>query len=72
MNAFGGRILRAEPCSMHIFAAAGSWESWTGMTFPEDGQYVFPAGLAPLMVSGGEGDYWEPNVWMQHDAADGS
>jgi hypothetical protein len=53
MNAFGGRILRAEPCS-------------------EDGQYVFPAGLAPLMVSGGEGDYWEPNVWMQHDAADGS
>jgi hypothetical protein len=68
----GGRILRAEPCSMHIFAAVESWESWIGMTFPEDGQYVFPASLAPLTVSGGEGDYWEPNVWMQHDVADGS
>jgi hypothetical protein len=37
------------------------------MAFPDDGQYVFPHGLAPLTVSGGEGDYWEPNVWMLHD-----
>lgn len=63
----GARIIRAEPQSMHIFAPVQSWESWTGMTFPEDGQYVFPAGLNPLAVADGEGDYWEPNVWMQHD-----
>jgi hypothetical protein len=65
----GATILRAEPCSMHIVAPVEDWESWTGTAFPEDGLYVFPQGLAPLTVSGGEGDYWEPNVWMQHDTA---
>jgi hypothetical protein len=68
----GARILRGEPRSLHIVAPVDSWESWTEMTFPEDGQYVFPAGLAPLTVTAGEGDYWEPNVWMQHDVADRS
>ena len=43
---------------MHNFAPVESWESWTWMTFPEDGQYVFPGGLAPLTVSGGQADYW--------------
>jgi hypothetical protein len=37
------------------------------MTFPSDGEYVFPAGLALLTVRGGTGHYWEPNVWMQHE-----
>jgi hypothetical protein len=63
----GARILRAEPRSMHIFAPIQEWQSWTGMLFPEDGEYVFPGGLAPLTVAHGEGDYWEPNVWMLHD-----
>jgi hypothetical protein len=67
-----GRILRAEPRSLHIVAPVESWESWTGMPFPEDGEYVFPAGLAPLTVSGGQGEYWEPNVWIHHDVANGS
>jgi hypothetical protein len=37
------------------------------MAFPDDGEYVFPEGLAPLSVNGEAGAYWEPNVWMQHD-----
>jgi hypothetical protein len=63
----GARVLRAEPHSMHIVAPLARWEAWTGMVFPEDGEYVFPGGLAPLSVSKGQGDYWEPNVWMVHD-----
>ena len=63
----GGRILRPEPRSLHIAAPGRDWEAWTGMAFPDDGQYVFPGGLAPLTVAGGEGDYWEPNVWMLHE-----
>ena len=63
----GARILRAEPHSMHIVAPVEDWQGWTGMRFSADGHYVFPGGLAPLTVSGGEGDYWEPNVWMVHD-----
>lgn len=62
----GARILRAAPQSMWIAAPVDEWEHWTGLTFPEDGQYVFPGGLAPLEVSGGHGEYWEPNVWMEH------
>ena len=36
------------------------------MTFPEDGDYVFPAGRAPLSVRDGVGSDWEPNIWMLH------
>jgi len=36
------------------------------MRFPEDGDYTFPGGLAPLAVADGVGRYWEPNVWMHH------
>lgn len=63
----GGTVLRPEPWSMHIVAPVADWETWTTMTFPDDGNYVFPGGLAPLAVAGGVGDYWEPNIWMLHD-----
>lgn len=63
----GGEVVRCEPRSMEITAPVQEWEAWTGMAFPEDGSYVFPAGLAPLNVSGGTGAYWEPNVWVRHD-----
>jgi hypothetical protein len=62
----GGVVLRAAPQSMHISGSVREWESWTGMAFPADGTYTFPAGLAPLEVRHGQGDYWEPNVWMLH------
>lgn len=63
----GARIVRAEPRSMEITAPVPDWEAWTAMSFPADGQYVFPGGLAPLTVTGDVGAYWEPNVWMLHD-----
>jgi hypothetical protein len=63
----GARILRSEPRSLEITAPTADWETWTQMAFPDDGEYVFPAGLAPLSVHGQTGSYWEPNVWMQHD-----
>ena len=65
----GGRTIRTEPRSMEIRAPVSDWEAWTGMRFPSDGSYVFPGGLAPLEVSGEEGEYWEPNVWVLHDVA---
>ena len=51
---------------MEIIHPVGEWERWTGMAFPDDGEYVFPGGLAPLTVSRGIGEYWEPNVWIRH------
>ena len=63
----GATILRTEPQSLRIQAPVTDWELWTEMTFPEDGVYVFPSGLAPLHVREGTGAYWEPNVWMLHE-----
>jgi hypothetical protein len=62
----GGQILRPEPQSLRITAGVEDWETWTGILFPEDGEYVFPGGLAPLTVRGGRAEYWEPNIWMLH------
>jgi len=38
------------------------------MKFPESGEYVFPAGLAPVVIDRAQdvGTYWEPNVWIVH------
>lgn len=63
----GGRVLRSEPESLEITAPAADWQTWTGMAFPGDGEYVFPGGLAPLTVREGTGRYWEPNIWVRHD-----
>ena len=63
----GAKILRPEPRSLQISAPVLDWETWTQMQFPEEGQYIFPDGLAPLTVSAGLGLYWEPNVWLRHD-----
>jgi len=63
----GAVVLRAEPHSMRITAPVHDWEAWTGTTFPHDGESLFPACLAPLLVRDGRGEYWEPNVWMRHD-----
>jgi hypothetical protein len=65
----GATILRTEPKSMRIEAPVAEWEDWTAMTFPEDGEYVFPFGLSPLLVQDGVGSYWEPNVWMLHEVS---
>lgn len=64
----GGRIVRPEPRSLRITGTVGEWERWTGMAFPESGEYVFPHGLAPLALDreADVGRYFEPNVWVEH------
>ncbi len=65
----GGEILAAAPESMTISAPVADWESWTGMRFPDDGAFVFPGGLAPLVIEDGIGVHLEPNVWVLHRTA---
>ena len=66
----GGRILLPEPRSLAISGTVAEWEEWTEMAFPESGDYVFPRGLATVAIDreADVGRYWEPNVWMVHDA----
>ncbi len=62
----GGEILASAPRSMTIAGTRAEWEEWTGMTFPDDGDYVVPGALVPVHFKNGRGLYVEPNVWMRH------
>ncbi|HSC90352.1 MAG TPA: hypothetical protein VLB86_01710 [Gaiellaceae bacterium] len=64
----GGEVLKAEPRSLRITGTVAEWESWTGLRYPESGEYVFPEGLATLSVDreADLGEYWEPSVWVLH------
>jgi hypothetical protein len=64
----GARIGPVVPRSMYITGTVAEWESWTGMAFPETGDYVFPDGLTTVRIDreNDRGDYWEPNIWVVH------
>jgi hypothetical protein len=64
----GAKILSAAPESQTMTGTVTEWERWTGLTFPESGDYVIPGGLSVLRIdrSADEGVYHEPNVWMRH------
>jgi GNAT superfamily N-acetyltransferase len=64
----GGEILEVCPESMAVEADRATWEGWTGLEFPADGDYVVPGALVPVRFAGGAGRYVEPNLWMRHDA----
>jgi len=64
----GATILKPEPHSLRITGTVAEWEEWTGMAFPDSGDYWFPGGLATVAIDrdADAGRYWEPNVWMHH------
>jgi hypothetical protein len=65
----GGRIVRAAPRSMRITGSVADWESWTGLSFHDDGPYVVPTATSPVLIDHGrdEGVYFDENVWIVHD-----
>jgi len=65
----GGRQLTEAPKSMHIEGTLEEWTKWTGMDFPESGQYVVPGALALVEINKDSnlGIYEDPNVWVKHD-----
>src|SRR5205085_1077687 len=67
----GAAVLKPEPRSLRITGTVAEWEEWTGMTYPESGDYWFRGGLATVAIDrdGNRGSYWEPNVWMRHGTA---
>jgi GNAT superfamily N-acetyltransferase len=58
------------PCreSMTVKGTVAEWEGWTGLVFPETGDYVVPGALETVRIDLGAdlGTYVEPNVWMHH------
>ena len=64
----GGRVLRVAARSMVVNGRVHDWERWTGMRFPDSGDYVVPGALATVRIDRhrNRGRYVEPNVWMLH------
>lgn len=64
----GAEVVKVCPESMYISGTVAEWENWTGLLFPESGEYIVPGALVPVMVNLAEdfGLYLEPNVWMHH------
>ncbi|SDD59220.1 GNAT family N-acetyltransferase [Actinokineospora iranica] len=65
----GGVLSAPAPHSSLITGTVTEWETWTGVSFPDSDDYVFPHGLALLHVDRKQdlGTYWEPSVWIVHD-----
>lgn len=66
----GGQILAVCPESLVVTGTAAEWEGWTGMAFPESGEYVVEGALVPVRIDRelDVGRYAEPNLWMRHRA----
>jgi GNAT superfamily N-acetyltransferase len=62
----GAKVLGIASESMRIEGTRAQWTGWTGMAFPDDGEFVVPGALVPVHFADGRGVYVEPNVWMQH------
>ena len=64
----GAKIVKIAHESMRIPGTVAEWEIWTGMRFPESGEYIVPGALNPVGIDRerDEGLYVEPNVWMAH------
>jgi hypothetical protein len=65
----GGRIVRPAPRSMTMRGTVADWESWTGLAFPESGDYVVDGATQPVRIDRerDEGVYVDQNVWVVHD-----
>ncbi len=64
----GGEIVKACHESKVIRGTRAEWEEWTGLKFPQSGEYIIPGALNPIEVNveDNRGIYVEPNVWMAH------
>jgi GNAT superfamily N-acetyltransferase len=64
----GAAILTPAQPSMIIMGTVAEWEQWTGMAFPESGQYVVPDALdlVDINCEKDRGTYAETNLWMRY------
>lgn len=64
----GAEFLKVAECTMTVAGSVADWERWTGMAFPESGEYVVPGALQPVSIDRALdlGTYQDPNVWMRH------
>jgi hypothetical protein len=61
--------VRASHQALIIRGSVADWEAWTGMAFPESGEYVVPHATQPITIDREHDErvYHDQNVWMVHD-----
>ncbi|MBE7534780.1 MAG: GNAT family N-acetyltransferase [Anaerolineales bacterium] len=66
----GATFIKVCQRSKVVSGSRAEWEAWTGMKFPQSGQYIIPGALAPMRMDADkdEGVYAEPNVWTLHES----
>lgn len=66
----GAEYLGICPNSNVFRGSVAEWERWTGMLFPDSGDYIVRGALSRLRIDRDrdEGILVEPNVWMRHPA----
>ena len=64
----GGKQLRIAENAVIVRGTISDWERWTGMVFPETGNYVISGGLEPVTIDCERnlGCYVESNLWVSH------
>jgi GNAT superfamily N-acetyltransferase len=64
----GAEPLKLMPEALAVVGTIAEWEAWTGIAFPESGQYVVPGALQPVVIDRERdiGRYDDPNIWMRH------
>jgi GNAT superfamily N-acetyltransferase len=64
-----GKIIKTCHESKIIRGTRAEWEAWTGLKFPQSGEYIIPEALVPIQmnIEKDEGVYTEPNVWIVHE-----
>ncbi len=67
----GAVVLAVAPSTLTVEGPVAEWERWTGLSFPESGDYEVPGALQPVRIDRvlDRGRYDEPNVWMRHEVA---
>jgi hypothetical protein len=64
----GAELVKCVDSTYKVKGSIEEWQAWTGMVFPESGEYVIEGALQPITidVEADVGVYHDPNVWMHH------
>ncbi|MEA2096068.1 MAG: GNAT family N-acetyltransferase [Candidatus Cloacimonadota bacterium] len=65
----GGKIIKVCSKAMDIRGSVQDWKNWTGLDFPQSGNYKIDGALkqVDIYLENDEGIYIEPNVWVAHE-----
>ena len=67
----GARQLAVADHATTVTGSLAQWTEWTGLQFPESGDYVVDGALRPVRMDrpANKGRYDEPLLWMEHPVA---